>query len=74
MAKLKIQQIKSGIGGKPNQRATLRTLGVRRIGDIVIKGPALHFLLNIQRSLVAVAVQTMIIRKAVIRFIAQTPP
>jgi large subunit ribosomal protein L30 len=38
MAKqLKIQQVKSGIGGKPNQRATLRTLGVKRIGDTVIK-------------------------------------
>ena len=37
MTKLKIQQIRSKIGTKPNQRETLRTLGVRRIGDIVIK-------------------------------------
>ena len=37
MAKLKIQQVRSKIGTKPNQRETLRTLGVKRIGDIVIK-------------------------------------
>ncbi|MCL2787900.1 MAG: 50S ribosomal protein L30 [Micrococcales bacterium] len=37
MAQLKIQQVRSKIGTKPNQRETLRTLGVKRIGDIVIK-------------------------------------
>jgi large subunit ribosomal protein L30 len=35
--KLKIKQVKSGIGGKPNQRETLRSLGVKRIGHTVIK-------------------------------------
>ncbi len=36
-ARLKVTQIKSEIGGKPNQRETLRTLGLKRIGDIVVK-------------------------------------
>jgi large subunit ribosomal protein L30 len=31
MAKLRITQIRSDIGGTHNQRATLRTLGLRRI-------------------------------------------
>lgn len=31
-AKLKITQTKSGIGRKPKQRATLRALGLGRIG------------------------------------------
>jgi large subunit ribosomal protein L30 len=35
MATLKITQIKSGIGGKRNQRETLRTLGLRKIGQTV---------------------------------------
>ncbi len=33
MTTLKITQVRSAIGGKQNQRATLRTLGLRRIGD-----------------------------------------
>ena len=36
--RLKVTQIKSEIGGKPNQRETLRSLGLKRIGDIVVKG------------------------------------
>jgi len=36
-ARLKVTQIKSEIGGKPNQRESLRTLGLKRIGDIVVK-------------------------------------
>ena len=35
--KLKVTQVKSGIGGKQNQRDTLRTLGLKRIGDVVVK-------------------------------------
>ena len=31
MAKLRITQIRSGIGTKPNQRATLKALGLRKI-------------------------------------------
>jgi large subunit ribosomal protein L30 len=37
MAHLKVTQIKSGIGGKQNQRDTLRSLGLKRISDTVIK-------------------------------------
>jgi large subunit ribosomal protein L30 len=37
MTQLKITQIRSGIGGKQNQRDTLRTLGLKRIGDVVTR-------------------------------------
>ena len=37
MAKIQVTQIKSGIGRKPNHRQTLRTLGLKRIGDVVVK-------------------------------------
>ncbi|WAX58854.1 50S ribosomal protein L30 [Jatrophihabitans cynanchi] len=37
MARLKITQIKSGIGYKQNQRETLRSLGLKRINDVVVK-------------------------------------
>ena len=34
MPRLKVSQVKSGIGSKQNQRETLRTLGLKRIGDV----------------------------------------
>ena len=37
MAQLKVTQIKSGIGSKPNQRQTLRSLGLKRIHDSVVQ-------------------------------------
>jgi large subunit ribosomal protein L30 len=37
VTKLKITQTKSGIGYKRNQRETLRTLGLKRMHDTVIK-------------------------------------
>ena len=37
MTKLRITQIKSGIGNKQNQRATLRSLGLKRMHDVVVK-------------------------------------
>ncbi|HZC72483.1 MAG TPA: 50S ribosomal protein L30 [Jatrophihabitans sp.] len=37
MAKLKITQTKSGIGYQRNQRETLRTLGLKRMHDTVVK-------------------------------------
>ncbi len=37
MARLKVEQKKSTIGVKANQRETLRTLGLKRIGDVVVK-------------------------------------
>ena len=33
MAQLKVRQVRSAVCGKQNQRDTLRTLGLRRIGD-----------------------------------------
>ncbi|NCD15823.1 MAG: 50S ribosomal protein L30 [Actinobacteria bacterium] len=35
MAKLLVTQVKSAIGGKQNQRDTLRSLGLKRIGQTV---------------------------------------
>jgi len=37
MAKLKVTQIRSEIGAKQNQRDTLRSLGLKRIRDVVVK-------------------------------------
>ncbi|MBC6458543.1 50S ribosomal protein L30 [Actinomadura sp. HBU206391] len=37
MTQLKITQVKSDIGGKQNQRETLRTLGLKRIGQSVVR-------------------------------------
>ena len=37
MPRLKVTQTRSVIGGKQNQRDTLRSLGLKRIGDIVVK-------------------------------------
>lgn len=37
MARLKVTQIRSGIGGKENQRQTLRSLGLKRISHTVVK-------------------------------------
>ena len=34
---IKVTQIKSGIGTKPNQRQTLRSLGLKRINDSVVQ-------------------------------------
>ena len=37
MAQLKVRQVRSGVGGKQNQKDTLRTLGLRRIGDVSVR-------------------------------------
>ena len=37
MGRLKVTQTKSGIGGTFNQRQTLRSLGLKRISDTVVK-------------------------------------
>jgi large subunit ribosomal protein L30 len=37
MAQLRIRQIRSAIGGKQNQRDTLRTLGLKRLHDEVVR-------------------------------------
>ena len=54
MAQLKIQQMKSTIGCKQNQRETVRTLGLKRIGDVVVKEdrPEIRGMINTVRHLV----------------------
>jgi len=37
VARLKVCQVRSRIGGKQNQRDTLRSLGLKRLGDVVVK-------------------------------------
>lgn len=37
MARLKVTQVRSKIGCKQNQRNTLRSLGLKRIRDVVVK-------------------------------------
>ena len=37
MGRLKVTQTGSGIGGKQNQRDTLRSLGLKRMSDVVVK-------------------------------------
>ena len=37
MAQLKITQVRSTIGGRQNQKDTLRNLGLRRIGQSVVR-------------------------------------
>jgi large subunit ribosomal protein L30 len=56
MAQLKITQIRSEIGGKQNQRETLRSLGLKRIGDTVTKDdrPEFRGMVKTVRHLVTV--------------------
>jgi large subunit ribosomal protein L30 len=37
MPRLKVRQVRSSIGRKHNQRETLRSLGLKRVGDVVVK-------------------------------------
>ncbi|WP_309130386.1 50S ribosomal protein L30 [Brevibacterium sp.] len=56
MAKLKITQRKSDIGGKQNQRDSLRSLGLKRINDVVVHEdrPEIRGMINVVRHLVTV--------------------
>ncbi|MDN5656300.1 50S ribosomal protein L30 [Brevibacterium sandarakinum] len=56
MAKLKVTQHKSDIGGKPNQRDSLRSLGLKRIDDVVVceDRPEIRGMINVVRHLVTV--------------------
>jgi large subunit ribosomal protein L30 len=56
MSKLQITQIKSKIGGKQNHRETLRSLGLKRIGHVVVKEdrPEFRGMVNTVRHLVTV--------------------
>jgi large subunit ribosomal protein L30 len=56
MARLRVTQVRSEIGGKRNQRETLRTLGLRKPGQTVIKEdrPEIRGMVNAVRHLVTV--------------------
>ena len=56
MAQLKVTQIKSEIGGTRPQRDSLRSLGLKRIGQIVIKPdkPEFRGMIQAVRHLVSV--------------------
>jgi large subunit ribosomal protein L30 len=56
MGRLKVTQIKSGIGGKQNQRETLRSLGLKRLSDAVVKEdrPEIRGMVQTVRHLVVV--------------------
>ncbi|GAA2835823.1 50S ribosomal protein L30 [Crossiella cryophila] len=56
MAKLKVTQTRSIIGCKQNQRDTIRTLGLRKIRQSVVRedSPQVRGLIHTVRHLVAV--------------------
>jgi large subunit ribosomal protein L30 len=56
MPRLKVRQVRSVIGRKQNQRETLRSLGLKRIGDVVVKEdrPEIRGMIAIVPHLVAV--------------------
>lgn len=56
MAHLKVEQKRSTIGCKQNQRDTLRSLGLKRIGDVVVKEdrPEIRGMVDTVAHLVAV--------------------
>jgi large subunit ribosomal protein L30 len=56
MAQLKVTQIKSKIGGTSAQRNSLRSLGLRRIGQVVVRPdrPEFRGMIKTVRHLVTV--------------------
>jgi large subunit ribosomal protein L30 len=56
VGELRVTQVKSKIGGTQVQRDTLRSLGLRRIGDVVVKAdrPEIRGMVQAVRHLVAV--------------------
>jgi large subunit ribosomal protein L30 len=56
MAQLKVTQVKSKIGGSQPQRDSLRSLGLHRIGDVVLKEdrPEIRGMIQAVRHLVTV--------------------
>jgi large subunit ribosomal protein L30 len=56
MTQIKVTQIKSGIGFAQNQRQTLRSLGLKRIRDVVVKEdrPEIRGMVHTVRHLVTV--------------------
>ena len=58
MARLKVEQKKSTIGTTKSQRETVRSLGLKRIGDVVVKEdrPEIRGMVHTVRHLVAVEI------------------
>ena len=56
MSRLKVTQTRSGIGNKENQRQTLRSLGLKRVNDCVVKEdrPEIRGMVQTVRHLVTV--------------------
>ena len=56
MTELKVTQVKSKIGGTKGQRDSLRSLGLHRIGDVVVKAdrPEIRGMIQAVRHLVTV--------------------
>ena len=56
MASLKVTQIKGVVGAKQNQKDSLRSLGLKRIGDTVVKEdrPEYRGMINVVSHLVTV--------------------
>jgi large subunit ribosomal protein L30 len=56
MAQLRVTQTRSRIGGTKQQRDSLRSLGLKRIGDVVLKEdrPEFRGMIRAVRHLVAV--------------------
>jgi large subunit ribosomal protein L30 len=57
MAHLRVEQQQSTLGCKQNQRDTLRSLGLKRIGDVVVKEdrPEIRGMVHTVRHLVTVS-------------------
>jgi large subunit ribosomal protein L30 len=56
LTEIRVTQVKSKIGGTRVQRETLRSLGLRRIGDMVVKAdrPEIRGMVQAVRHLVTV--------------------
>jgi large subunit ribosomal protein L30 len=56
MSQLKVTQVRSYIGNKENQRQTLRSLGLKRMHDVVVKEdrPEIRGMVHTVRHLVTV--------------------
>jgi len=56
VTEIRVTQVKSKIGGTRVQRETLRSLGLRRIGDVVVKAdrPEIRGMVQAVRHLVTV--------------------
>ena len=56
MPRLKVTQVRSKVGNPPDQRNTLRSFGLKRFGDVVVKEdrPEIRGMVYAVRHLIAV--------------------